>query len=265
MFEYRPQTGPPPALRMVRAAKVVLAAFVAFCLGGGVGMAEGDFSLDWSFIGEGKAISKDPYGTQGTPLVLRTETAIVADASTTPPNPFPDIEQSLFIDQGPDSPVTRVRPRAFETETPASGSYEINFRLVEGRFRLDTGSLNVPWDPREDYAYCLSDVLFGISFAVDEPIQCKSVTGLRTESIGAISPDENYTFRGEWETDGENVVFQFFLNGEQVMTKEKQTFFQPVPKASFDNQTLSFAINVGHSEIPRVRVFLGRISATAGK
>ncbi len=264
MFDYRTPLIPPRIPRRNLPTKLVVAVFVAFCLGGGLSMAQEEFALDWSVIGAGQAISGTPYGPKGVPLLLQSKTAVIADTSSSPPNPFTNSELSLFVDQGPDSQLSRLRLRAFQNETPASGSFEINFRLVEGRLRLDTGATNVPWDPLNDWAYILTDVFFGIRFTVDEPIQCRSATGLRTESIGAISPEENYTFRGEWETDGDNIVFQFYLNGEPLITREKQPFFQPVPKTSLGNQSLSLAINIGSSEEPRSRVFVGRISATAG-
>jgi len=233
-------------------------------LASGTRAAGEDLAVDWSFIGEGQAVSGSPYGPKGVPLLIQSKTAMVTDSSTTPPNPFPDCERSLFIDQDPESPTSRIRIRPFQDETPASGSFEVNFRVAEGRFRLDTGFISVPWDPANDWAYIPTDVFFGVTLTADEAIQCKSATGLRTDSVPTLSASENYKFRIEWTTEGDNVVFLFHLNGEPVITREGQPFSQTVPKAKFGDQSLSLSINVGSKEEPRVRVFLGRISASAG-
>jgi hypothetical protein len=223
-----------------------------------------DITQDWGFIGEGQAISGSPYGSKGTPMLLQSKSAMVVDASTTPANPFANSQQSLYIDQQPESAVSRIRIRPFPDELPANGSYEINFRVAEGRFRLDTGVVNVPWDPANDWAYINTDVLFGIHFTADEAIQCKSVIGLRTPSVAALSAGENYTFRVEWATDGDLVVFQFQLNGEPLTTREGSPFTQSVPKSKIGTESLVISINVGSKEEPPAKVFVGNMSATAG-
>ena len=219
-----------------------------------------DLTQDWAFIGEGQAISGSPYGSKGAPMLLQSKSAVVVDSSATPANPFANSQRSLYIDQQPESAVSRIRIRPFPDEFPANGSYEINFRVAEGRFRLDTGVVNLPWDPANDWAYIQTDILFGFNFTADETVQCKSATGLRTPSVAALSAGENYTFRVEWATEGDLVVFQFQLNGEPLTTREGSPFTQSVPKSKIGTESLAISINVGSKEEPPAKVFIGNIS-----
>jgi len=231
----------------------------AFCASGE------DLKLDWGFIGEGKAISGSPYGPQGFPVFIQSKTAVVIDSSTTPPNPFPGSERALFVETSTENPVSRIRIRPFPEDFPADGSWETTFQIVEGFFSVSTGVIQLPWDPANDWAYIQTDPLVAINFAAGKAIQCKSVTDLRTDGVPTLLSAENYTFRAEWQTEGDSITFQWVLNGEPVRSRDGLPFTVSVPKSKVNAQSLSIAITVGAQGEPTSKVIFGGISASAGK
>ncbi|NDG72590.1 MAG: hypothetical protein EBY32_15100, partial [Proteobacteria bacterium] len=80
----------------------------------------GDVVEEWSRLPLDKPPTALPYGKNGNLIVISNVIAGgVVDSSTTPVNPFPEIERALYVTPGEKNQAVRIRMGPFpETQPP---------------------------------------------------------------------------------------------------------------------------------------------------
>ncbi len=220
-----------------------------------------DFVNGWSFLQLGMLPRTQDFLSSDIPLgVTSLKAGGVVDANSTPANPFPGTERALYLAPAPDNGQLRIRTRPFLAETPASGSYETTFRIIDGTFYLGVGVITLPWEPKDERTLVENERLFAFRFVPDEALICETQRGLKSEDVNVIATEENYAFRIEWLTAGETVEFRFFLNGKPVLTPAGEPFVLPVAQSKLAEGSLGFVLSSGSPESPCATMFLGGIA-----
>lgn len=223
-----------------------------------------DIVNNWSFLEPGVVPKVSNFASLGIPICFSGFRAGGAvDATSTPANPFPGTERALYMEPAPDTGLVRIRTRPFLAENPAHGAFEMTFRLLEGSFYMIAGTIPLPWDPKIEASYLAPESLLSLNFKTGAPVLGEKRLALVTEEITAITAEENYTLRIEWEPVDKTVVFRFSLNGKPLLNPGGEPFSTAAERSQFDQGSLGFLISSGQKETPCAKVFIGSISAEA--
>jgi len=218
----------------------------------------------WSFLVSGQGPKSQTFLAGGIPLTLNSPQGVgLADASTSPPNPFPGTERALYTEPGADNGQLRIRTRPFLAENPPDGSFEMTFRIVDGQFYLGVGVAANPWPAKDERSTEEGERIMAVRFYAGKPIGLQR-TVLLTEDGSVLATDENYTFRLEWKTVGETTEFRFFLNEKPLNNPTGSQALFPVPRSKMSAGDPVFLIASGSSDSPCATMFIGSIRATAG-
>jgi hypothetical protein len=137
--------------------------------------------------------------------------------------------------------------------------------MVEGGFSFNPEFFSGSWDPKANWH--LSDMkehFFGFAFIPRSPIIVgPPKQNLVTEDVKALATEENYVFRVEWQTSGDNLEFHFLLNGKPLIASNGATVSMSVPQSKIEGTALGFRLTSGSEEAPCFTGFLGRIQAEA--
>ena len=169
-------------------------------------------------------------------------------AETTPSNPFPNSSASLYVTVLEGEPFFRGWSRAFPEGGKAKGSYEFDFRLVEGAVAFTVGQNATPYEEGVSLAYAFlnqGDEYLGANFVVGELVTIRQ-NKVSTTSTAELSAGVNYRFRVEWDAL-ENV-------------SDNTTFFWPANEAQLKRGVDSFSFS---SSTPGIG-FFGNIVAGKG-
>lgn len=215
----------------------------------------GDLVDNWDFLSPGAPPESGLFGKVNIPVRFsNVSVGGAVDQTSTPPNPFPGTTRALYIDSTSGT-TARLRTRPFLDEMPAKGSYEISFRLQDGGFYFNIGTIPLPWAPEDATSYAEVDQFFAVRMSMGDALM-RGKTRLITEDVATLAAEENYSFRVEWETTGDEVVFKFFLNGKPLTDKSGAPDSVSVPQSQFAAGGLGFSIFTTNSKI-----FIGGIQA----
>ena len=184
-------------------------------------------------------------------------------AETTPSNPFPNSSASLYVTVLEGEPFFRGWSRAFPEGGKAKGSYEFDFRLVEGAVAFTVGQNATPYEEGVSLAYAFlnqGDEYLGANFVVGELVTIRQ-NKVSTTSTAELSAGVNYRFRVEWDFTSDVPGFRFFLNGDALENvSDNTTFFWPANEAQLKRGVDSFSFS---SSTPGIG-FFGNIVAGKG-
>ena len=237
---------------------------VVLTLGGAVRAA--DVVDNWSFLEPGVVPKVTNFAPLGFPIYISgLKTGGVVDAESTPANPFESSTRALFVTPGPENAPLRIFTRPFPDETPAKGFYEFTFRLVEGGVGFNPEFFSGSWDPKATWHRTeMNEQFFGFAFIPGAPIIVGPLKQkLVTEDVKVLMTEENYTFRVEWKTSGENLEFQFLLNGKSLTAANGTAVSLSVPQSKIEGTVLGFRLASGSADSPCFTGFLGSIRAEA--
>ena len=236
---------------------------VVLTLGGAARAA--DLVDNWSFLEPGVVPKNGNFASAGIPIFIRgLEAGGVVDATSTPANPFPGASRALYVEPSPDNGSLRIFTRPFLDKTPSQGSYEFTFRLVEGGFGFNMQAFPGPWDPKGNWFYSDAEHIYSVSFIPGKPLfSGPPKQFLVTGGVKAIATEENYTFRIEWQTSGDQLEFHFLLNGEPLTAANGAPVSIPVPVSKFADNALGFRLTSGSADNACFTGFIGSIRAEA--
>lgn len=219
----------------------------------------------WSVLVSGQLPKSQIFLAAGIPLTLTSfQAGGLADAGTSPANPFPGTERALYVEPGASNGQLRIRTRPFLEESPPDGSYEMTFQIVEGSFYLGVGVITSPWEAKDERSTVESERLFAVRFVPGDPLACEKQAGLATESVSALATGENYTFRLDWKTVGETMEFRLFLNDKPLLASNGEPYISPVQRSKLSAGVPGFLLSSGSSDSPCAKMFIGSIRASAG-
>ena len=235
---------------------------VVLTLGGAVRAA--DVVDNWSFLEPGVLPKVTNFAPLGFPIYISgLKAGGLVDAESTPANPFEEGTRALHVESSAGNGVLRIFTRPFPDETPAQGFYEFTFRLVEGAFSFNPEFFSGPSDPNGIwFRSAATEQLFGFAFNPGRPIYY-SKQPLVTDEIKGLGADENYTFRIEWKTSGENLEFHFLLNGKSLAAANGEVVSKSVPQSQIAGTVLGFRLASGSADSQCFTGFLGSIRAEA--
>ena len=220
----------------------------------------GDVVDEWSKLPLDKPPVALPYGKNGNLIVYSNMLAGgMVDSSTTPANPFPEIERALHVTPGDKNVPVRMRMGPFPETLPPKGSLEIQFRLVEGLFDFGMLSSLKPTDDSKPFYLPDSERLFGLRIAVGKNLYTKGFGNLKTDEVSTIESEQNYKLRVEWTTEGDTMNYTFLLNGNPLNSVSGKTFTLSVPVSKFDNALMCFGVFSGSAEEPSGKFFIGSV------
>ncbi len=218
----------------------------------------------WSVLVRGQVPKSQTFLAAGIPLTVTSfQAGGLADAGTSPPNPFPGTERALYVEPGANNGQLRIRTRPFLAENPPDGSLEMTFRIVTGEFYLGVGVAANPWQAKDERSTAEGERILAVRFNPGKPLAIDR-TWLMTEGSSALATDENYSIRLEWKTVGENTEFRFFLNDKPLQTSNGEPYLFPVARSKMSAGDPVFLISSGSSDSPCAKMFIGSIRATAG-
>lgn len=209
----------------------------------------------WNFLSPGVPPTSAIFGKVNVPLAFtNVKAGGVVDTSTTPANPFPNTPRAFYMDST-DGGTARLRTRPFVDRIPAKGFYEITFRIQEGGFYFNMGTIPVAWSPMEPTAYNDTTQLIAFRMISGQPIMLKKAT-YKTEEVPVLDPEVNYTFKVEWEApEGADATFRFFLNDKPLLTSDNTPVSLPIAQSELMD-SIGFSIFSTSS-----RIFIGSINA----
>ena len=242
--------------------RLLFSLLVVVTLGGGVGAA--DVVDNWSFLEAGVLPKESNFAGSGIPIYISgLKAGGVVDAKSTPANPFSGATRALFVEPAADKGALRIFTRPFPDKTPTKGFYEFTFRLVDGGFNFNPEFFSTPSDPTGQW-FKGTEQYFGFAFIPKSPIIIGPPRqGLVTEDVKAISAEENYTFRVEWQTSGDHLEFHFLLNGKPLTAANGEAFSMSVPQSKIAETVMGFRLASGSTEGACFKGFLGSIQAEA--
>jgi len=222
----------------------------------------GDVVEGWRKLPLDKPSVSLPYGKNGNLIVVSNMIAGgVVDSSTTPMNPFPETERALHVTPGNKNLPVRLRMGPFPETLPPKGSFEIQFRLLEGSFDFGMLSSLKPTDNSKPFYLPDSERLFGLPIAVGKNLYTKSFGNLKTAEVSTIESEQNYKLRVEWTTEGDTMNYTFLLNGNPLNSVSGKAFTLSVPVSKFDNALMCFGIFSGSVNHPSGKFFIGSVVA----
>ena len=220
----------------------------------------GDVVEGWSKLPLDKPPTSIPYGQNGNLIVYSNMIAGgMVDAGTTPVNPFTEMERALHVTPGDKNVPVRIRMGPFPETLPPKGSFEIQFRLVEGSFDFGMMSSLRATDNSKPSYLPDSDRLLGLRIAVGKNLFTKGLGNLKTAEVSAIESEQNYKLRVEWTTEGDTMNYTFLLNGNPLNLVSGKAFTLSVPVSKFDDGLMLFGLFSGSEEEPSGKFFIGSV------
>lgn len=188
----------------------------------------------------------------------------IVDGSTTPPNPFPDLQKSLriFCPAG-EASWFRQNIRLFEGAGPKRGEFQMQFRLVKGLVKLQLGFNPVPWDPSNKGCYTADAPLYlSATFAPGKKLLIDG-KAVRAGSFDVLEADQNYIFTVKWDMGATPPSCTFLVNGETVTLSSVNEFTLPIRVEGALESPNAVRISLGSGDNPEGEFFLGKISASS--
>ena len=220
----------------------------------------GDVVEAWSKLPLDKPLTAIPYGHNGNLVVISNMIAGgTVDSGTTPVNPFPEMERALYVTPGDKNLPVRIRIGPFPETQPPKGSFEIQFRLVEGSFHFGLMKGERPTDSSKPFYLPDSDRFLGLVMEVGKSPMALRAGNLKTDEVSAIESEQNYKLRVEWTTEGDTMNYTFLLNGNPLNLASGKAFTLPVPVSKFDDALMLFGIFSGSQEEPSGKFFIGSV------
>jgi hypothetical protein len=220
----------------------------------------GDVVEEWSKLPLDKPPTALPYGKNGNLIVISNVIAGgVVDSSTTPVNPFPEIERALYVTPGEKNQAVRIRMGPFPETQPPKGSFEIQFRLVEGSFQFGLMKSLRPTDNSKPFYLLDNEHFLGLVMEVGKNPTAPRIGNLKTAEVSAIESEQNYKLRVEWTTEGDTMNYTFLLNGKPLNSVSGKAFTLSVPVSKFDDALMCFGIFSGSTEEPSGKFFIGSV------
>jgi hypothetical protein len=219
----------------------------------------GDVVEEWSKFPLDRPPTVLPYGQNGNLVVISNMIAGgTVDSGTTPVNPFPEIERALYVTPGDKNLPVRIRIGPFPETQPPKGSFEIQFRLVEGSFHFGLMKGERPTDSKPFY---LPDTerFLGLVMEVGKNPMALRIGNLKTAEVSAIENEQNYKLRVEWTTEGDTMNYTFLLNGNPLNLVSGKAFTLSVPVSKFDDSLMLFGLFSGSAEEPSGKFFIGSV------
>jgi hypothetical protein len=219
----------------------------------------GDVVEEWSKLPLDRPPTALPYGQNGNLIVISNMIAGgTVDSGTTPVNPFPEIERALYVTPGDKNLPVRIRIGPFPETLPPNGSFEIQFRLVEGAFHFGIMKGERPTDSKPFY---LPDTerFLGLVMEVGKSPMALRIGNLKTAEVSAIENEQNYKLRVEWTTEGDTMNYTFLLNGNPLNLVSGKAFTLSVPVSKFDDSLMLFGLFSGSAEEPSGKFFIGSV------
>ena len=217
---------------------------------------------NWSFLEPGVLPKASDSAAAGILIYISgLKAGGVVDAKSTPANPFEGATRALSVEPAPDNGTLRIFTRPFPDKTPAKGFYEFTFRLVEGGFSFNPEFFSGSSDPKGHW-FKGTEQFFGFAFIPRAPIIVSPPKqNLVTEDVKVLATEENYAFRVEWQTSGDNLEFHFLLNGKPLTAANGAEVSMSVPQSKIAETVLGFRLASGSDDNPCFKGFLGSIQA----
>ena len=220
----------------------------------------GDVVEEWSKLPLDKPPTALPYGKNGNLIVISNVIAGgVVDSSTTPVNPFPESERALYVTPGEKNQAVRIRIGPFPETQPPKGSFEIQFRIVEGSFQFGLMKSLRPTDNSKPFYLLDNEHFLGLVMEVGKNPTALRIGNLKTAEVSAIENEQNYKLRVEWTTEGDTMNYTFLLNGNPLNLVSGKDFTLSVPVSKFDDALMLFGIFSGSAEEPSGKFFIGSV------
>jgi len=220
----------------------------------------GDVVEQWSKLPLDKPPTALPYGQNGNLVVISNMIAGGAvDSGTTPVNPFPEMERALYVTPGDKNLPVRIRIGPFPETQPPKGSFEIQFRLVEGAFHFGIMKGERPTDSSKPFYLPDTERFLGLVMEVGKSPMALRAGNLKTDEVSVLENEQNYKLRVEWTTEGDTINYTFQLNGNPLNLASGKAFTLPVPVSKFDDALMLFGLFSGSAEEPSGKFFIGSV------
>jgi hypothetical protein len=220
----------------------------------------GDVVDGWSNLPQNKPPTALPYGIKDNLVVISNMIAGgVVDKDTTPVNPFPEMQRALYVTPGDKNLPVRIRIGPFPETQPPKGSFEIQFRLLEGALQFGIMKGEKPTDTKKPFYLPDSERFLGLAMEVGKKPMALRSGNLKTDEVSLIESDQNYKLRVEWTTEGDTLIYSFLLNGNPLNLAGGKAFTLPVPVSKFDDALMLFGIFSGSTEEPSGKFFIGSV------
>jgi len=217
---------------------------------------------DWSSF----ALGETPSGISGHGIPMFAQdlgTSRVVDATSTPPNPFSETPNALYIGRPNELAQFRLRFRPFYDELVTKGWIEFEFQMIEGDFFMGFGGTATRWDETDDWAYIDTKRVASIRFKIGDPIMFRN-DPLRTPEATLLEPERTYRLRVSWNLESEVPQLRFLIDGEKVLAEDGEELVVSADDLKLlSEEYLAFGFYSGSSEVPNAEMFLGRISASS--
>lgn len=244
-------------------AKAVIAVGVLGLLSTVPVQAEEGFSVKWA------GLDVAPVSQLGSDLRIVFVSglpggSLVADANSTPPNPFKNGESALYVNAtDPDTSWFRLEARPFVDAPPKQGQIEFEFCVLSGSVGIILGSNNLPWSADARDSYAVTEAQVSVTMTPGNRIMVRG-REFFAESIDVIEEGKNYTLLVKWDFEGNpNAPFALYLNGERLTSPSEAAAFR-IPENPELAGINAFRLALGSSENPIGVLFLGRIAASGG-
>jgi hypothetical protein len=222
----------------------------------------GDVVDGWSKLPQNKPPTALPYRLQDNLVVISNMIAGgMVDKDTTPVNPFPEMQRALYVTPGDKNLPVRIRIGPFPETQPPKGSFEIQFRLLEGALQFGIMKGEKPTDTKKPFYLPDSERFLGLAMEVGKKPMALRSGNLKTDEVSLIESDQNYKLRVEWTTEGDTLIYSFLLNGNPLNLAGGKAFTLPVPVSKFDDALMLFGIFSGSTEEPSGKFFIGSVVA----
>ena len=220
----------------------------------------GDVVEEWSKLPLDKPPTALPYGQNGNLVVISNMIAGgTVDSGTTPVNPFPGMERALYVTPGDKNLPVRIRIGPFPETQPPKGSFEIQFRLVEGAFQFGLMKGDRPTDNSKPFYLPDSERFLGLVMEVGKSPSALRAGNLKTDEVSVLENEQNYKLRVEWTTEGDTMNYTFLLNGNPLNLVSGKAFTLSVPVSKFDDALMLFGLFSGSAEEPSGKFFIGSV------
>ena len=216
----------------------------------------------WSKLPLDKPPTALPYGKNGNLVVISNMIAGgTVDSGTTPVNPFPEMERALYVTPGDKNLPVRIRIGPFPETQPPKGSFEIQFRLVEGSFHFGLMKGERPTDNSKPFYLPDTERFLGLVMEVGKNPMVLRAGNLKTDEVSVLENEQNYKLRVEWTTEGDTMNYTFLLNGNPLNLVSGKAFTLSVPVSKFDDALMLFGLFSGSAEEPSGKFFIGSVVA----
>lgn len=189
-------------------------------MGGLRGIAAEPMLQDWAELAEGERLPNVLGQISLTSAQGLEVTAL--NTGSEPANPFPGTPAALFVRVAEGQPFFRGWCRAFTAGGTSKGSFEFQFRVMEGGVSFTVGQNAAPFEPPAVSSFAFlgrGDEFLALNFVVGEA-PTMTHRKVRTSSVEMVAANENYLLRVDWDFTSETPGITCFLNGEPLESLE---------------------------------------------